>query len=96
MPRRNGAKMRPAADEFRKQMATLRDDALELGSSGRRLAGDAIHQAAESAQDYYQHGRERAFEFERALEELVRAYPIRSVCVAAAAGFLLARLLVRR
>ncbi|HEY2148965.1 MAG TPA: hypothetical protein VGH32_13575 [Pirellulales bacterium] len=88
--------MRPAADEFRKQVATLRDDALELGSAGRRLAGDALHEASQTARVYYRQGRESAFEFERALEELVRAYPIRSVCVAAVAGFLLARLLVRR
>jgi ElaB/YqjD/DUF883 family membrane-anchored ribosome-binding protein len=96
MPRRNGAKMRPAAEEFRKRATTLRDDALELGTAGRRLAGDALHQAGEAAQDYYREGRARATEFERALEELVRAYPIRSVCIAAAAGFVLARLLVRR
>jgi ElaB/YqjD/DUF883 family membrane-anchored ribosome-binding protein len=88
--------MRPAADEFRKRAATLRDDALELGVAGRRLAGDALHQAGETAQNYYREGRARAIEFEGALEELVRAYPIRSACVAAAAGFLLARLLVRR
>ncbi|HKD35583.1 MAG TPA: hypothetical protein VKB78_02250 [Pirellulales bacterium] len=96
MPRRNGARIRPATDEFRKRAATLRDDALELGVAGRRLAGNALHQAGETAQVYYREGRERAIEFERALEELVRAYPIRSVCIAAAAGFLLARLLVRR
>jgi ElaB/YqjD/DUF883 family membrane-anchored ribosome-binding protein len=96
MPRRNGAKMRPAADEFRKRAVILRDDALELGSAGRRLAGDALHQAGETAHVYYREGRARALEFERSLEELVRAYPIRSVCIAAAAGFLLARLLIRR
>jgi ElaB/YqjD/DUF883 family membrane-anchored ribosome-binding protein len=96
MPRRNGAKIRPAAEEFQKRAATLRDDALELGLAGRRLAGDALHQAGETAQDYYRQGRAHMSEFERALEDLVRAYPIRAVCVAAAAGFLLARLLTRR
>jgi ElaB/YqjD/DUF883 family membrane-anchored ribosome-binding protein len=96
MPRRNGAKIRPAADEFRKLAATLRDDAFELGVAGRRLAGDALHQAGETAQDYYRQGRAQMSEFEQALEDIVRAYPIRSVCIAAAAGFLLARLLVRR
>jgi ElaB/YqjD/DUF883 family membrane-anchored ribosome-binding protein len=88
--------MRPAGDEFRKRAATLRHGALELGVAGRQLAGDALHQARETAQNYYREGRARAIEFERALEKLVRAYPIRSVCVAAAAGFLLARRLVRR
>jgi ElaB/YqjD/DUF883 family membrane-anchored ribosome-binding protein len=99
MPRRNGSNpvsATPAAVEFRKRAATLRDDAVELGMAGKRLAEDALYQAGETAQDYYRQGRTRVLDFERALEDIVRAYPIRSLCVAAAAGFLLARLIARR
>jgi len=99
MPRRNGSEslnVGPAAAEFRKRAATLRDDAVEFGVAGRRLAEDALHRAGETAQDYYRQGRARMLDLERALEEVVRAYPIRSLCVAAGAGFLLAKLVFRR
>jgi ElaB/YqjD/DUF883 family membrane-anchored ribosome-binding protein len=99
MPRRNGLdslNAGPAADGFRKRAAALRDDAIEFGVAGRRLAEDALSRAGETAQDYYRQGRERMLDLERALEDLVRAYPLRSLCLAAGAGFLLARLVTRR
>jgi ElaB/YqjD/DUF883 family membrane-anchored ribosome-binding protein len=99
MPRRNGSEslnVGPAAVEFRKRAATLRDDAVEFGMAGRRLAEDALHRAGETAQDYYRHGRARMLDLERALEGVVRAYPIRSLCLAAGAGFLIGRLFMRR
>ena|SRR5438270_5564682 len=99
MPRRNGSEslnVGPAADEFRKRAAVLRDDAVEFGAAGRRLAEDALSRAGETAQDYYRQGRKRMLDLERALEDVVRAYPIRSLCAAACAGFLLARLIMRR
>src|SRR5947209_19558779 len=99
MPPRNGSQslhVGPAADEFRKRAATLRNDAIEFGMAGRRLAEDAFSRVSDTTQDYYRQGRARMLDLERALEDVVRAYPIRSLCVAAGAGFLLARLVFRR
>jgi len=99
MPRRNGSNplgSGEASHEFRKRAAVLRDDALELGHAGRQLAGETIGRVKQSAQDYYRQGRSQARAIETAVEDYVRAYPIRSLLMAAAAGFLLAKLLSRR
>jgi ElaB/YqjD/DUF883 family membrane-anchored ribosome-binding protein len=99
MPRRNGSNpigSGPAAEEFRRRAATLRDDALELGHASRQLAGETIGRVKRSAQDYYRRGSSQARAIETAVEDYVRAYPIRSLLMAAAAGFILAKLLSRR
>jgi ElaB/YqjD/DUF883 family membrane-anchored ribosome-binding protein len=99
MPRRNGSNQigsGRAAEEFRKRASTLKDDALELGHASRQLAGETIERVKHSAQDYYRRGSSQARAIESAVEDYVRAYPIRSMLIAAAAGFILAKLLSRR
>ncbi|HEV3417029.1 MAG TPA: hypothetical protein VG056_09460 [Pirellulales bacterium] len=99
MPRRNGLNPlagSPATDEFLKRAAALQDDAIQLGVASKRLAGDAAHRATEMAQDYYRRGRTRAGNVEKAVEDNVRAHPVRSILMAAGIGFLLAMLLGRR
>jgi ElaB/YqjD/DUF883 family membrane-anchored ribosome-binding protein len=99
MPRRNGSNpvtSRQAAGEFRKRAAVLKDDAVELGHAGKHLAGEAIGRVRQSAQDYYRQGWTQARAIETGVEDYVRANPIRSLLMAAGAGYLLAKLLGRR
>lgn len=94
MPRRNGSERfvsGAAAGEVRKRATALKDDAVGLGLAGKRLAGEALHQAGESAQYLYEQGRTRAMDFEQSLEENIRAYPIRSIFIAFGFGYLVGR-----
>ena len=99
MPRRNGSNpigSGQAAEEFRKRAAALKDGALDLGSAGRQLAGETIQRVKHSAQHYYRRGTGQARAFETKVEDYVRSRPIRSLLIAAATGFVLAKLLRRR
>jgi ElaB/YqjD/DUF883 family membrane-anchored ribosome-binding protein len=99
MPRRNGSNpvsAGQAAGEFRKRAAVLRDDAVELGHAGKHLAGETIHRVRQSAEDYYLQGCTKARAIETTVEDYVRSYPIRSLLMAAGAGYILAKLLGRR
>jgi len=75
----------------RRRATALKDDAIDLGAAGKRLAGEALHQATESAQYLYEQGRTRVVDFEESLEESIRAYPIRSVFIAFGVGYLFGR-----
>jgi hypothetical protein len=94
MPRRNGSERfvsRAAAGEVRRHATALKDDAVALGMAGKRLGGEALHHAGESAQYLYEQGRTRVMDFEESLEENIRAYPIRSIFLAFGVGYLFGR-----
>ena len=99
MPRRNGSNpmtSSQAAGEFRKRAAVLKDDAVELGHAGKHLASETIDRVRQSAQDYYRQGWTQARAIETSVEDYVRTYPIRSLLMAAGAGYLLAKVFGHR
>ena len=70
----------------------VRDAVREAASESGRAIGDAYSAVADKASESYRLGRDKAYELEGSLEELIRARPILSLAVAVglsfAAGFL--------
>jgi hypothetical protein len=82
-----------AAKDVAKRGARFRNAAREVASEGGRAIGDAYTAVADKAVDSYEYGRDKVYEWESSLEDLIKARPILtllvSLGVAFAAGFLL-------
>jgi ElaB/YqjD/DUF883 family membrane-anchored ribosome-binding protein len=61
----------------------------DLGTQARTAANRKYEELRDSATDYYQHGKERAQEWEQSLEQYVQEKPLRSVLIAAGIGVVL-------
>ena len=76
-----------------KRGARIRDAAREVATESGRAIGDAYSAVADRAVDSYEYGRDKLYEWESNLEDLIKARPILTLVVsmgiAFAAGFLL-------
>jgi ElaB/YqjD/DUF883 family membrane-anchored ribosome-binding protein len=84
-----------ARERLRERAEELVEDVRQVGRSAKGLAQDAIDEAVNAGEEVRDRGVARAGEFEDQIVEYVRAKPIQSVLMAAAAGFVLSSI-VRR
>ena len=82
-----------AAESVAKRGARLRDAARDVATESGRAIGDAYSAVADKARDSYEYGRDKLYDWEGSLEDLIRARPIltvvASIGLAFAVGFLL-------
>ena len=69
--------------------AEVRDRAKKTRDQVREQAGALSDQAREMTSEYYQHGLEKAAEWEEVLENQIREKPIPSLLIAGGIGLLL-------
>lgn len=97
------AEARKAEGDLETQVAKLREDVAQVVETLKTIAGgradDARSQAfalrdevRDRGERYFRQAQETAGEFEEQVSERVRAEPIKSVLIAAAVGYLYARL----
>ena len=67
----------------------------EMANVARDMAEQRIGEFRDTANEYYEQGRERVTEFEESLETYVRNQPIKSVMMAVGVGLFLGVLLRR-
>ncbi len=60
----------------------------EKGAQLRGAAQEQLENIKESAQQYYERGRETAMEWEQNFEDYVREQPVKSILIAAGVGLL--------
>jgi ElaB/YqjD/DUF883 family membrane-anchored ribosome-binding protein len=75
---------------------TMTETLQEAGATAKRLASEGYETIRDTASEYLDRGRERAREVGENIQDRVREQPIAALAVAAAAGFLLGVLLMRR
>ncbi|SJZ82743.1 DUF883 family protein [Consotaella salsifontis] len=96
----------PASSDLEAQVAKLREDVAGVAEALRSLAGERAEGARQQAyalrddvrergERYMRQMQDSVGEIEEQLSERVRAEPIKSVLIAAAAGYLYARLFRR-
>lgn len=90
------AKESGSAKRLREQTRVVKDDVRELGRLTREASQEKLEQAKDYATEHLEKGRQRVDEFEDSVVRYVREKPMKSVCLAAAAGALLGFLLSRR
>ncbi len=92
-----------AEGDLEKQVAQLREDVAQVVETLKTIAGGRANDARSQAfalrdevrdrgERYFRQAQETAGEFEEEISERVRAEPIKSVLIAAAVGYLYARL----
>ncbi|MEF2071774.1 DUF883 family protein [Consotaella aegiceratis] len=101
-----GGSSAAADDRLEAQVARLREDVAGVADALRSLAGERAEDAKRQAyalrddvrqrgERYVRQAQDAASELEEQISERVRAEPIKSVLIAAAAGYLYARLFRR-
>jgi ElaB/YqjD/DUF883 family membrane-anchored ribosome-binding protein len=88
--------VRSMRDEVSEQASTITKDLQEAGNAARRMAAERAEALRESASEYLDEGRARFRELGETVQHRVQDQPIQSLLIAAAAGFLLGALWVRR
>ena len=84
-----------AKERLRERTEELVEDVRQVGRTAKGLAQDAIEEAVHAGEEARDRGAEKASELEDQIVEYVRAKPIQSLLIAAAAGFVLSSI-VRR
>jgi ElaB/YqjD/DUF883 family membrane-anchored ribosome-binding protein len=88
--------VRSKRDDVAEQASTIAKDLQEVGHVTRRMANDGVEALRETANQYLDEGRHRVRELSETMQHRVQDQPMKSVLVAAAVGFVLGVLWVRR
>jgi ElaB/YqjD/DUF883 family membrane-anchored ribosome-binding protein len=83
-------------DDIAEHASTISKDLQEAGKAARQMATDRADALRETANEYLDEGRVRMRELSDTVQHRVQQQPIQSLLIAAAAGFLLGALWVRR
>jgi ElaB/YqjD/DUF883 family membrane-anchored ribosome-binding protein len=88
--------VRSMQGDVSERTSTITKNLQEVGDSARRMATDQVEALRETASEYLDQGRARVRELGDTVQHRVQEQPIQSILIAAAAGFLLGVLWVRR
>jgi len=86
----------PASDRLREQVHVATQDIQAIGVAARDATQEKFDRLQAEATDLYEHGRVKARQAARSLEQHVTEKPLQSILIAAAVGLLLGRFWTRR
>jgi ElaB/YqjD/DUF883 family membrane-anchored ribosome-binding protein len=78
------------------QGSTIMEGVRDVGASAKRAVTDGLETVRDRAADYLEQGKKTARQFGETVEQQVRDQPVKAVLIAAAAGFLVGMLYMRR
>jgi ElaB/YqjD/DUF883 family membrane-anchored ribosome-binding protein len=84
-----GQQQQGMTDQLRDKAGEVASNLRDMGSQVRDAATQQYHTAVDTAQDYYQQGRDRAMEWQGQVEEYVRDQPLKALAIAAGVGVVL-------
>ena len=76
-------------DQLKDKAGEVATNLRDMGTQVRDAATQQYQSALDTAQEYYQDGRERAMEWQGQLEEYVREQPVKALAIAAGIGVVL-------
>jgi ElaB/YqjD/DUF883 family membrane-anchored ribosome-binding protein len=88
--------LRSATDELRQRLADLEHDLAAVAQASKAAAREKLEEARSSAAAYCDERRAKVQGLEKSLEQCVAEQPVKAVLAAAAAGFVLGALWMRR
>ena len=87
---------RSNAAKLRRQAAQVTDHLQTMKTIARDAAQERIDGLRDAAVEYYDLGLDKVHEVERSVESYICKQPVKSVLIAAAAGLIVGRFLMRR
>ena len=87
---------KPAVDRIGTQAKEVGKDLQEMGSIAVEALQEKVGELRDTATEYYEQGKGKFSEVERSFEKFVKEQPLKSVLIAAAAGWLFGRFWMRR
>ena len=87
---------RPAMDRIGTQAKAVSKDFQELGGTAVEALNEKFGELRDTATEYYEQGKDKCREAEQSLEKFIKEQPLKSVLIAAGAGWLLGRFCMRR
>ena len=87
---------RPAMDRIGTQAKEVGNDLQEMGGTAVEALQEKFGELRDTATEYYEQGKDKCREAEQSLEKFIKEQPLKSVLIAAAAGWLLGRFWMRR
>lgn len=85
-----------STEELRRKGADVKQNVQDLTTAAKAAAGEKLGELRDTANQYYEMGRNRAFDAEQTVEEYIRQQPLKSVLIAAGVGFLFGACYIRR
>ena len=92
----NTKQMKNDAASVAEHASTVAQDVRELGNAAKRTVADGAEVIRETANEYFEQGRAKAREAGETVQTKVAEKPLTSVLMAAAVGFVVGILWVRR
>lgn len=104
MPTRNHMQMKTTrrshrgsnGARLRRQASQVTDDIQAMGTIARDAAQERLDSLRDAAAEYYDLGLDKMHDVERSVESYICKQPVKSVLIAAAAGLIVGRFLMRR
>lgn len=87
---------KPAMDRIGTQAKEVGKDLQEMGGTAVEALQEKFGELRDTATEYYEQGKGKFSEVEQSFEKFVKEQPLKSVLIAAAAGWLFGRFWMRR
>ena len=87
---------KPAMDRIGAQAKEVGKDLQEMGGTAVEALQDKFGELRNTASEYYEQGKDKFSEVEDSIEKFIKEQPLKSVLIAAGAGWLLGRFWMRR
>lgn len=87
---------KPAMERFGTQAKEMGKDFQEIGGTAVEALQEKFGELHDTAAEYYEQGKDKFSEVERSIEQFIKQQPLKSVLIAAAAGWLFGRFWMRR
>ena len=87
---------KPPMDRIGAQAKEVGKDIQEMGGTAVEALEEKFGELRDTAAEYYEQGKGKFREVERSFEKFVKEQPLKSVLIAAAAGWLFGRFWMRR
>jgi len=87
---------RPAIERIGTQAKEMGKELQEMGGTAVEILQEKFGELRSTATDYYEHGKDKCGDVEQSIERFIKQYPLKTVLIAAGAGWLLGRFWVRR
>jgi ElaB/YqjD/DUF883 family membrane-anchored ribosome-binding protein len=83
-------------EDITDQASTIAKDLKDVGAATKRIASDSVEAIRDTANDYLDQGKTKVRELGGTVQNKVQDQPLTAVLIAAAVGFLLGAVWVRR
>jgi len=86
----------PATDRLCEQAREVTQGLQEMGNTASDAVRENLGKLQDEVSEYYEQGRDQAYQAEHTFEQFIKDHPIKSILIAAGVGMFLGRFWIRR